>query len=110
VQCSSRPEKITCVPRASAEEVSIYYVYYATHKSLEICLTVFCFSPSALADEAADSASSTLPATPLYNLAILEDMALLTQHRILQRTLAPSAPLAKALVLLKVCSLVCEPL
>ena len=45
---------------------------------------------------------AALPATPLYNLAILEDMAVLKQHTILEKTVAPSPPLIKALVLLKV--------
>ncbi|KAJ1434703.1 Nrap protein-domain-containing protein [Ochromonadaceae sp. CCMP2298] len=40
--------------------------------------------------------------TPLYNLAILEDMALLMQHGILQKSLAAAPALAQALVLFKV--------
>lgn len=52
--------------------------------------------------ELSEDQAAALPATPLYNLAVLEDMAVLTQHKILQRTVAPSPALAKALVLLKV--------
>lgn len=64
------------------------------------------FSPSA---ELSEDQAAALPATPLYNLAILEDMAVLTQHKILQRTVAPSPALAKALVLLKVVPALSHP-
>jgi len=52
--------------------------------------------------EEEDRDVAALPATPLYNLAILEDMAVLKQHTILEKTVAPSPPLIKALVLLKI--------
>jgi hypothetical protein len=43
-----------------------------------------------------------LSPTPLYNLAILEDIALVTQHKILTKTLHAAPVLAKALMLFKV--------
>lgn len=45
---------------------------------------------------------SELPPTPLYNLAILEDMAILTQHSILSKTILPLPKLQGALILFKV--------
>jgi len=48
------------------------------------------------------STESSLPATPQYNLSILEDMAVSTQHRILLKTVGANAELRKALVLFKV--------
>ncbi len=42
-----------------------------------------------------------LPPTPLYNLAVLEDMCVLTQHKILTKTIT-AKPLADALMLFKV--------
>jgi U3 small nucleolar RNA-associated protein 22 len=53
-------------------------------------------------DSASTSASARFSPTPLYNLAILEDMALLMQHGILQKSLTAAPALAQALVLFKV--------
>eukprot|EP00598_Pedospumella_elongata_P008983 CAMPEP_0184988058 /NCGR_PEP_ID=MMETSP1098-20130426/22768_1 /TAXON_ID=89044 /ORGANISM="Spumella elongata, Strain CCAP 955/1" /LENGTH=374 /DNA_ID=CAMNT_0027512721 /DNA_START=17 /DNA_END=1138 /DNA_ORIENTATION=- len=44
---------------------------------------------------------SSLPATPHYNLSILEDMAISTQHKILLKTVGENAELKKALLLFK---------
>ena len=56
-------------------------------------------------DTATTSATKTgaqLPPTPQYNLAILEDIAVLTQHKILAKTVTTSSGLRNALVLFKV--------
>ena len=45
--------------------------------------------------------ADSLPPTPLYNLAVLEDMCVLTQHKILAKTIT-AKPLAEALMLFKV--------
>ena len=44
-----------------------------------------------------------LPPTPLYNLAILEDMAVMLHHRLLVKALGSSAVLQQTVLLLKVC-------
>jgi hypothetical protein len=45
---------------------------------------------------------SVLPATPQYNLAILEDMSILLHHRIILKTILPHDSAREALSLLKV--------
>ena len=46
--------------------------------------------------------AAVLPPTPLYNLAILEDMVLLLHHRLLGKALGSSQVLRQTVLLLKV--------
>lgn len=45
---------------------------------------------------------AVLPPTPLYNLAILEDMVLLLHHRLMVKALGSSTVLRQTVLLLKV--------
>jgi len=46
--------------------------------------------------------AAVLPPTPLYNLAILEDMVLLLHHRLMVKALGSSTVLRQTVLLLKV--------